>query len=79
MRKLKTWSLLFIMALCVMIFSGCGGSYTEDESSSTDDNSDTTTEDVSTTIADILTGSWQFDEASTYKGNATYESADKTE
>ena len=93
MRRFKAWSLLFVMALCVMIFSGCGGSYTEDEESSTTtednntttDDETTTSEDVTTssdvtsTIISTLSGDWQFDEASTYMGHTTYESADNTE
>ena len=56
MRKFKAWSLLFVMALCVMIFSGCGGSYTEDEeSSSTTTEDNTTTNDETVTSGDVTT------------------------
>ncbi len=71
MRKFKTWSLLFIMALCVMIFSGCGGSYTEDESSSTDSTTDS--DSIASTITSTLNGTWQFDETKGFSGKATYD------
>ena len=74
MRRLKAWSLLFIMALCVMIFSGCGGSYTEDEengSTSTDNTTDS--DSTASTITNTLTGTWQFDETKGFSGKATYD------
>ena len=61
MRKFKAWSLLFLMAFCVSVFSGCGGSLDGNTSETEETNK----------ISSILTGTWVFDSSGGYSGYAT--------
>ncbi len=57
MRKIKFF---LAMALCVFLFSGCGGS--KDNSSSSSSST------LHSKVSGILTGTWVFDESSGYSG-----------
>ncbi len=71
LRNKKFWALVFILGLFVMMFSGCGGTLQDDETSSdtdtTDDSESTATDTETYSIAEILDGSWAVidDEVST--------------
>ena len=61
MRKIKSFLLI---ALCVFLFSGCGGSADSGSSSSTSST-------LHNTVTSVLTGTWVFDESSGYIGKGT--------